>query len=478
MKIFLTLILAPVLLFAQKDLTSRLDSYMQAQSEFQHFSGAVLLVRNDSILLKKGYGLADIEWNIPNTVDTKFRIGSNTKQFTAACILQLEQQGKLSLSDTLGKYFSGFEYGSKVTLHMLLTHSSGLQDYFHLKRFQGPLVGNHEFIPVFISKDSLVALMKTKLYDFLPGVDLHYSNTGYFLLGLIIERVSGKSYEDYLSEHIFKVAGMKNTGVDKYDTILKNRAKGYLISSGKTSNAFDQNYTTDLMFANGSLYSTIEDMYKWDKALYGTNILNDESKNKMFFPYGYAIEKIKKTADFETTTQAPMDPIWHHLGYGVWVDTFLTRQRIFSRGATSGFHSTIFRFPNNNCYVAVLQNNEENPDRIAESLSAIIFGAEFSLPYEHVPTAIKPEMLKKYTGKWVGNIFDAKWTTEILLKDGKLYRKIEGYPDIELIPESENKFFYADGQDKTFEFVKDKNGKVTHAWFSIYGIKFYRDRIK
>lgn len=454
----------------QKDLTERLDKYMQAHAAFGNFSGAVLVARNDSILLMNGYGLANREWNIPNTAGTKFQIASNTKQFTAACILQLAEQGKLSLNDTLGKYIPGFEYGDTVTIHMLLTHSSGIQDYFRLDDFV--------YKPTVITKDSMVALVKTKLFDFLPGSDLYYSNTNYFLLGLIIEKVSGESFENYVRKHLLNPARMNNTGIVRYDTVLQNRAGGYKITPNGIENAFNEAYRSDLMFGCGSMYSTVEDMYKWDRALYGNTILSEESKEKMFFPYGYSIAEAKKNANPDNTMGGVMDPFWYHLGYGVFVDTFLTHKRIFTRGGTSGFHSTIYSFTDNNSYVAVLQNNEENPDRIAEALSAIIFGAEFTIPYKHEPCKINPEIFKKYTGKWAGNIYDDHWTIEILILDNKLFRRTEGYPDLELIPESETKFFYSDGQDKVLEFIPNEKGEITQAWFIINGIKFRRDKIK
>jgi CubicO group peptidase (beta-lactamase class C family) len=455
----------------QNNLPNKIDKYMQAKVEFYNFSGTILISRNDSILFEKGYGLANREWNISNTINTKFNIASNTKQFTAACILQLEEQGKLNLNDKLSKYFSGFEYGDTVTLHMLLTHSSGIQDYFGYKEFS-------EIKPVSITKDSLLNLIKTKLYDFLPGVDLHYSNSNYFLLGLIVEKVSGQTLEDYLNEHILRIVGMNNTGVNKFDTILANRASGYVSSSKGIVNAFNENYRPNLMFAVGSMYSTVDDLYKWNKALYSNTILNEESKRKMFFPYGFSIVEAKKNADPATTMPEKIDPFWFHLGYGVWADTFLTHKRTLSRGGTSGFFSTINRYINDNICIVILQNNEENPDRITEALSGILFGVDYTIPHKFVPCKINPEIFKKYTGKWVGNVYDEKWTIDIFTKDNKLYRRIEGYPDIELIPESESKFFYGDGEDKEFEFVINEKGKANTGWFTINGVKFRRDRIK
>ncbi|MBK7128255.1 MAG: beta-lactamase family protein [Crocinitomicaceae bacterium] len=453
----------------QNNFANRVDEYMQAQSNINNFSGAILIAKNDSILFKGGYGIADREWNVPNTAETKFRIASNTKQFTAACILQLEEQGKLSLNDTLGKYFSGFEYGNTVTIHMLLTHSSGIQDYFQFKEF--------DLKPAVISKDSMVSLLKNKLFNFLPGTDLNYSNSNYFLLGMIIEKVSGESFENYLNKHILKIADMHNTGIDCYDTILLNRAKGYKISSNEYSNAFDQNYTWDLMFAVGSMYSTVEDIYHWDIALRGNDILSEASKNKMYYPYGFSIANEKKKADPSNTMPQSIDPLWYHLGYGVWVDTFMTHKRVFSRGGTSGFHSTIYRFVDENIIVIVLQNNEENPDKIAEPLSALVFGKDVVIPYKHIPYEIDPNKLKKYTGKWVGNIYDEKWEIELMIMNNKFFRRIEGYPDLELIPESDTKFFYADGQDKVFEFIENGEKEIEQAWFTVNGIRFVLNKI-
>jgi CubicO group peptidase (beta-lactamase class C family) len=452
-------------------LADRIDKYMQGKVEFSNFSGAILVAKNDSIILQKGYGLADREWNIANTSDTKFRIGSNTKQFTATAILQLADQGKLSLNDKLSKYFKGFEYGDTVTIQMLLTHSSGIQDYYNFEMFS-------KLKPLSISKDSMVGMFKKHLFDYLPGTDIVYSNSGYFLLGLIIEKVSGQSYEDYITQHIFKIAGMKNTGINKYDTILSKRAKGYQISATGTTNAFDENYRIGTLFAVGSIYSTVEDIYKYDRALYGNSILNESSKKKMFYPYGYGISQEKRKQDPSNTSPQNMDPIWLHLGYGVWVDTFLTHKRIFTRGFVLGFKSTIYRFVDDNICIVVLQNNEEIPDAVAEPLAAIVFGNEVAIPYKHKPYKIDPEVLKKYTGRWIGEINGEKWIMETIIADNKFYRRIEGSPDMELIAESDTKFFYSDGQDKVFDFTESGTKEIIQSWFVMNGMKYRLDKMK
>lgn len=445
-------------------LAQRLETYVQAKAEYDNFNGAVLVSVNDSIVLQKGYGIADREWGNTNTADTKFRIGSNTKQFTAACILQLAEQGKLSLDDTLGKYFSGFEYGDTVTVHMLLTHSSGIMDYFSLPGF--------DLRPVLLSKDSMVHLLRGKLYDFLPGCDIGYSNSGYYLLGLIVEKVSGQTLEQYMAEHLWKPAGMDHTGVDRFDTVLVKRAHGYVGAAAKPMNAFDINYMWDAMFAVGSMYSTLEDLYKWERALDGNGILSAEAKEKMFFPHGAVIAQAKAKADPANTMNGRLDPIWNHLGYGVFVDTFMKHRRYFTRGWVAGFKSTIYHFPVERTTVVVLQNNEENPDRIAEPLSAMLFGAEVIPTYKRVRLHVQPESLSRYVGKWNTVIAEELWNFEFTAHDGKLFRRIDDSPEMEVIPEAGNKFYYSDGQDKVFAFVPDASGAIKEAWFIMNGLKY------
>ena len=467
----LTAVLPALLLLAcahptkvEPDLSARLDAYMMAKAALDNFSGAVLVAVNDSIVLEKGYGIGDREWNAPNTSATTFRIGSNTKQFTATCILQLAEQGKLSLDDTLGKYFTGFEYGDTVTVHMLLTHSSGIQDYFSFPEF--------DLRPVKVSTDSIVHLLRTKLYNFLPGCDIDYSNSGYFLLGLIVEKVSGQALEDYMAEHLLRPAGMGSTGVDRHDTVLVERARGYVGTAAHPMNAFDNNSMSVALFGTGSMYSTVRDLYKWERALDGDKIISASSKEKMFFPHGALIAKAKERVDPGSTMHERLEPIWNHLGYGVFVDTFMTHPRHFTRGWVAGFKSTIYHFPADHTTVVVLQNNEEGPDRIAEPLSAMLFGAEVVAPYKRGSVKVETRTLQKYVGRWTTVIAEEPWNFEITVHDGRIFRRIDDSPEMEVLSESAKKFYYSDGQDKVFEFLPDDKGNITEAWFIMNGLKY------
>ena len=431
-KIFLFLLL-PLSLVAQKNYPQLLDQYMQAQADIRGFSGTVLVMKQNEVLLRKGYGLADREWNIPNTPDAKFRIGSITKQFTATCILQLIEAGKLSVDDKLSKFYPDFPKGDSVTIHMLLNHTSGIASYTDQKNFM-------EVATLPWSKDSIIAYFKKVPYNFSPGTKWAYNNSGYFLLGCIIEKVSGQSYSDYLRQHIFDKLGMNNSGVDKLDSVLAFRANGYSKAGKKTINA--DYISMAWPFSAGVLYSTIDDLYKWDRALYGNTILSEASRKKMFTP-GKS-----------------------NYGYGIIIDSMENHLRIWHNGGIPGFSTNISRFVNDDICTIVLSNNESNVDFVSIALADILFDLPVEIPYVHKEIKIDPAILDRYVGKYSGG-----FNLELIKKDGKLYRHRDGVPDVELKPESATKFFYADESDRQLEFEVDASGKVTKTWFYNSGQK-------
>ena len=432
-KIFLLLLL-PIAVSAQKNYTKLLDQYMQAQMNVKGFNGAVLVMQHDKIVLKKAYGLADREWNIQNTAETKFRIGSVTKQFTAACILQLIEQGKVSLDDKLSKFIPGFPKGDSVTIHMLLNHTSGIPSFTELKDFGS-------YARLSLSKDSMISYFKTRPYDFSPGTKWQYNNSGYFLLAYILEKISGQLYENYLRQNIFDKLGMNNTGVDKLDSVLPMRARGYAKQKNKIINA--EFISMEWPFGGGVLYSTVEDLYKWDRALYGTGVISNASKQKMFTP-GKS-----------------------NYGYAMIIDSLETHPRTWHNGSIPGFQSNISRYVNDDACIIVLSNMAISlsntlpiTDVVAEGLADIIFELPYETPYVHKEIKIDPALLDRYVGK-----YKAFLTLEVIKKDGKLYRHREGSADIELKPESETKFFYDDDSNRQLEFEVDKTGKVVKIWF-------------
>jgi CubicO group peptidase (beta-lactamase class C family) len=441
MKKILLLLLLPVSLSAQKKYSQLLDQYIQAQLNIRGFSGAVLVMKQNKVLLEKGYDLADREWNIPNTQETKFRIGSITKQFTAACILQLIEAGKLSLDNKLSKFYPDFPKGDSVTIHMLLNHTSGIANYTDLPEFG-------DVARLSLSKDSMISFFKNKPYNFSPGTKWSYTNSGYFLLGYIIEKVSGQSYNDYLRKNILDKIGMKNSGVDKSDSVMAFRARGYSKDNKKTINA--GYISMEWPFSAGVLYSTVEDLYKWDRALYGNAVLTDASKQKMFTP-GKS-----------------------NYGYGIIIDSLEKHYRTWHNGGINGFMTNISRFVNDDICIVVLSNNESNVDFVSIALADILFNVPVEIPYIHNEVKINPALLDRYLGKYSG----AGFTLELIKKNSKLYRHREGVPDVELRPESETKFFYGDDSDRQLEFEVDATGRVIKTWFINSGQKGEIKRIE
>ncbi|MEO7531719.1 MAG: serine hydrolase [Sediminibacterium sp.] len=434
MRKILLLLLFPFVLTAQKNYPQLLDQYMQAQNQVKGFTGAVLVMKQNKLLLRKAYGMADREWNIANTPETKFEIGSLTKQFTAACILQLAEQGKISLDDKLRKFFPNFYKGDSVTIHMLLNHTSGIPAYTSLPGF-----GSVQSVSW--SRDSMIAFFNNKPYDFPPGTKYKYNNSGPFLLGYIIEQISGLTYEDYLRKNIFNRLGMNNTGVNKWDTILPLRAKGYEMDKNKPLNA--DFIALEWPFSSGALYSTIDDLYKWDRALYSNQIINEASKQKMFTPGN------------------------SNYGYGFIIDSFENHPRIWHTGSIPGFNSNLARFIKDDVFIIVLGNTavvQNNTLRVvntlADGLADIMFDVAVEVPYLHKEVKIDPSLLDKFVGK-----YNAGLTLEVIKKDNKLYRHRDGSADIELKPESPTKFFYADDSNRQLEFDLDAAGKVVKIWF-------------
>ena len=432
-KIFILLLL-PLAVTAQKDRTKALEKYMQAQENVKGFSGAILVMQHDKVLLKKGYGLANREWNVANTADSKFRIGSITKQFTAAAILQLVELGKLTLADPLTKFFPGFPKGDSVTIHMLLNHTSGITDFTSLPEFPNVMRLNR-------SEDSIISFFKNKPYTHSPGTKYKYTSSGYFLLGCIIEKLSNQSWQAYIQNHIFNVLEMNNSGVAHPDSIVPMQANGYSKEKNSIENA--GYLAMEWAFSAGALYSTVEDLYKWDRSFYGNTILANNSLQKMFTP-GKG-----------------------NYGYGIIIDSLEGHYRNWHNGAIPGYYANFSRYPNDDVCIVVLANTMVTlsntlpiTDVIADGLSGIVFGLPVETPYIHTEVPIDASISDRYVGK-----YKAFLTLEVIKKDGKLYRHRDKSPDIELKPESNTKFFYADDSDRQLEFEVDTNGNVVKTWF-------------
>ncbi len=268
-----------------QDAAAKIDNLMSQYTECCAFTGTVLVSDHDKVIFKKGYGMADREWSIPNTPDVKFRLGSITKQFTSMLIMQQVAKGTVKLDGHLSDYLSYYrkDTGDKITISHLLSHTSGVPSYTDDPKFFAEVSRNYYAVDDFVKKYCSGDL------QFEPGTKFHYDNSGYFLLGAILEHVTGKSYEVLLKENILGPLGMTDTGYDHYADILPKRASGYQQEMGVVVNA--PYLDMALPYAAGSMYSTVEDLYKWDQALYTDKLVPPDLKQKLFTPnlnnYGY-----------------------------------------------------------------------------------------------------------------------------------------------------------------------------------------------
>ncbi|MBN2254888.1 MAG: beta-lactamase family protein, partial [Deltaproteobacteria bacterium] len=255
---------------ADRALLKKLDAYMTALADAGRFDGAVLVARGDTILLSKGYGTAQYEFSVPVTPNTLFPIGSNTKQFTAAAILKLQEQGRLNINDPVTKYVPDTPYWKDIRIHHLLNHTSGIPS-------EGAYVTTD---PVDFTLPELMKRITALPLSFEPGKGKTYSNNGYITLSYIIEKASGLSYEEYLRENIFLPLGMTATGQDNRRDVFANRASGYTTMAEKHIHYEPQN--THNRFGAGALHSTTGDIFRWMRAFHApSTILTQQSSDTM-----------------------------------------------------------------------------------------------------------------------------------------------------------------------------------------------------
>jgi CubicO group peptidase (beta-lactamase class C family) len=344
---------------------------------------AVLVAQNGIVLFEKGYGLADVAHASSFAPDTKSRIGSITKQFTASAILKLQEQGKLSVQDKLSKYFPDFPSGDEVTLHHLLTHTSGIRSYTDKPGFLDKVTSA-------VEPDDLIKSFQNDAYDFAPGKKWHYDNSGYFLLGRIIEKVSGQSYGDFLRQNFFEPLGMTNTGVHRAGLALEHEALGYQYHGTVFTNAL--NWDMSWAGGAGALYSTVEDLFHWNEGVFGGKVLKDASLKAAWTPV-----KTEDSKDDDSSTG---------YGYG-WFSTHMRgTQEISHGGGLNGFSSFIMRLPHENFTVAILANAEPGaagvePSRLAHLVTEIYLGEKLDpRPTHQVNPNVSPDAFGALVGRY------------------------------------------------------------------------------
>jgi CubicO group peptidase (beta-lactamase class C family) len=318
---------------------------------------AVALLKNGEVVFQQGYGLANLETQAAITTDTDFRLASFTKQFTATCIMLLVHDGKLSYDDTLTKIFPGFpSYGSAITVRMLLTHTSGLKDYEDLYAAQFPGVDDHR-VPQIKDAQILALMEKQTNTDFPPGSQWRYSNTGYAMLAMIVEKISGKPFGEFLQQRIFAPLDMKNTwAYEKGKNEVPHRALGYTSKNGKWIEA-DQS-STSAVLGDGGIYSNLEDLAKWDRALREHTLLTATELQAAFTP-------VKVPGGAKTDDDAPTE-----YGFGWFLDPYKGRKRMWHSGTTTGFRTFIDRFTDESLTIIILCNRDDlKPSELANRVA-------------------------------------------------------------------------------------------------------------
>ena len=445
MKLSLLLIFVLCLLsgkhsFAQT-YSEKLDQYIAAHVQQEIYSGTVTVTENGKVVYSKGFGMADYYKQLSNNADTRFRFGSITKAFTATLILQLQEQGKLNVQDKVSKYLPDFPHGDKITLHQLLTHTSGLSNYTDYW-------DDVNVKPA--TATEIINYFKDKPLEFEPGQKFGYCNSGYVLLGYIAEKVSGKTYEQLLAKNILKPLKMTTAGLEGGANRIQKLALGYDHSgvNRKAATPIDMSWC----WAAGALTGTAADLMKFDQGLQGNKLLSEASKNLMYTP-----EK-------------------KNYGYGCVIDSLYGAKRISYTGAINGFKASFIRFPEKQLTITILSNyqSQQVNGPIAKDITAIVLGQKFEMPVVRKMITLSPTKLQAYVGSYEvapQMAFNVVYDGEQLLMEGM------GQPAFAIFPEAEDKFFLKVAP-AVVAFEKDENGNISKLTMTHNGRAMPAKRVK
>jgi CubicO group peptidase (beta-lactamase class C family) len=410
-----------------EQLASGFDKMLSEQFKTNETGATALVARKGEIIYLKAFGMANLESDILMRTNNVFRIGSITKQFTAIAILQLMEQGKLSLQDEITKFIPDYPtQGHTITIEHLLTHTSGIQSYTEMEDFE-------ERMTMDLSPAEVIDHFKSEPMQFAPGTKWHYNNSGYFILGYIIEKVSGITYPEYLEENIFKPVGMSHSLYGNDQRLVKYRTGGYTMRDSMYENAHPLSMTQP--YAAGSIQSTVEDLFKWNQALHSYQLVTKESLDMAFTNY--------KLSDGTETDY----------GYGWNLDYIQGIPTIEHGGGINGSLTMAIYVPEADVFVAVFSNCECNsPEDIAVRMAALTLGR----PYVHNEIPLTDKILQEYTGVYENDKGEQRIIT---LSENHLYSQ-RGRNRKFIIKAYEADKFYFEEALLAIEFVRNKKGKV------------------
>lgn len=426
-----------------------MDEFLQGQATFFKFNGNVLVAEKGKVIYKKSVGLANYDTNEPLNDSSIFELASVSKQFTAAGILLLHEMNKLTLTDSLRKYFPELPY-TNITLHHMLTHTSGLPDYeatMNKTWDRNKIAFNHDMI-AFLAKE------KPPIH-FKPGEKWEYSNTAFAILASTIEKVSGQTFKEFMAQHFFQPLGMKHTRV--YNTRrsgerIDNYAYGYVWSDSLNRFMLPDSlpdykfvYYLDGIQGDGIINSTTADLLKWDRSLFNHTILSNRSVSEM------------------QTHHALVDSVNDGFyGYGVFVGKNQFGNYVSHAGGWPGYGTNLARYVDDDLTLIVLSNNESAATAIQATLTNIFFNKPIAMPYEHKATKLDSTKLDAFAGTYTlrGNKFTIDRDKNVL----------KVYGNMELKPESETNIFHNGRYDLQFEIEKDTNGNLKY-YRTMFGVR-------
>jgi CubicO group peptidase (beta-lactamase class C family) len=408
---------------------TRLEQIANSYTPNNAFMGTVLVVNGDHVLLDHGYGMASLEWQVPNVPAAKFRLGSLTKQFTATLVLLLQQDGKLNINEPVSKYLPDSPPAwAKITLANLLGHTSGIPNFTNFKEFPTWCMSAH-------TPEEEIAFFRDKPLDFEPGSKFDYSNSNFILLGVVIEKVSGKKFGDLLHDRIFEPLGMKDSGLDRDELVLPKRAEGYRPGAHGIEVARSESMT--IPWSAGAIYSTTGDLLKWEHGLFGGKILNAESLKLM-------------------TTPGKGD-----YGLGVFIENHDGVRVVSHGGGIEGFNTHLAYAPDKQIAVVVLSNvNGGAPGTMGGQLMDTVLGKPVILANERKPVPISKEELAKFVG-----VYDLAptFSLTIAIAGDHLTGQGTGQPAIDMmyqgVKDGHPTFFIAPVSAE-IEFVPDAGGAI------------------
>ncbi len=411
---------------ASTGLSSAINQELEKVFKPNEPGAAVIAVKDGQVVFRKGYGMANLELGVAIEPDMIFRIGSVTKQFTAVSILMLMEQGKLTLTDEITKFLPDYPtQGHKITIEHLLTHTSGIKSYTSLP----------EWLPLWrkdMTMKELIDLFKDKPMEFAPGDSWNYNNSAFVLLGAIIEKITGQSYGDFVEKNIFAPLGMKQSFYDNTQRVIPRRAAGYSKNGSGYANA--QYLSMSQPHAAGSLMSTVDDLAKWDAALYTEKLVKQESLKKAWTP-------------FVMNGGRPTN-----YGYGWGISTLQGEKVISHGGGINGFTCEAIRLPESKVYVAILTNRDSGTASLGPKIAALVAGKPIS-----EPVAVKLPSLDKYVGVYQLN---EKEEIVVTIENDSLFFQHPRAGKREILPISETEFFLK-GQSSVRASFKQQGNAIT-----------------